>query len=65
MGKIIIGYERNSQVVKAAVSTNTDFDVMIDVKDMLRSGLTVSVIEAESITIGYAFDWSKVKETKL
>jgi hypothetical protein len=65
MGKIVIGYERISQVVKAAVSTSTDFDISLDVMDMLRSGLTVSVIEAESITIGFAFDWSKVKESKL
>lgn len=67
MNKVIIGYDKE-QIVKAAVLAGfgvTEDDLAKDTLDMLRSGLTISVVDANKITVGEVIDWSEVNETKL
>ena len=67
MNNIIIGYEKD-QTVKSAVLVGmgaSENDLGNDVLDMLKSGLTVNIVDAGKIIVGEKIDWSEVKITRL
>ena len=66
MLKVIIGYNKHRKIKSATLlHYPTDEDIKNDVMDMLKSGLTVNVVEMDKCVIGARIDWSKTKIVKL
>ena len=66
MVKVIIGYNKNQEIIAAVAPQYVHgVDLASDVLDMLRSGLTVNVVEIPKCIIGEKFDWSVTKIVNL
>lgn len=65
--KAIIGYDKDQTILAAVILNNSTSEINLarDALGMLRSGLTVSVVECNKIIIGDKFDWALTKITKL
>jgi hypothetical protein len=64
--KIIIGYDSDQTILAAVIPQYVvGKDLEEDVLNMLRSGLTVNVVEIPKVVIGEKFDWSETKITRL